>query len=231
MSRAPAVAWLSQRKPVHGGAVGQASRCPARAGRGSRAGRRRPGAAGRLQTSSSIGAAVLADPHQAGPLRRPAGQGVEAVERRGAAVALQPAAELGELAVERQAAHMRADHGDRRGDPRRPPDRCRMAADGSWSCRAAAPSRAASARRRPAARARHAARAIRVMPKGRPSGRKPAGKASAEQAEEIHEVGVVAEIDVVEHRLALEVGQAIDRAGGRQHEEGEVRASRPRRAP
>ena len=158
------------------------------------------------------GAAALGDAHHAGPVRRPAGQGVEAIDRRGPAGALQPAAQLGELAVERQAAHVRADHGDRHAILGDDGIGCRPAAAGSWSCRAAAAPRAASARRRPAGRGRRCGGAIRVMPNGRPSGRKPAGRASARQPEEIHEVGVVAEMDVVEHRLALEIGHAIDRA-------------------
>ena len=53
-----------------------------------------------------------ADAHHARPMRRAAGQGVEAIERRGLARALQPAAQFGELAVQRQAAHVGADHGD-----------------------------------------------------------------------------------------------------------------------
>ncbi len=39
------------------------------------------------------------------------------------------------------------------------------------------------------------------------------------QAEEVHEVGVVAEMRIVEHRLALEIGQRVDRAGRRHGEE------------
>jgi hypothetical protein len=66
------------------------------------------------------------------------------------------------------------------------------------------------------------------MPNGMPSGRKPTAGERA-QAEEIHEVGVVAEVRVVEHRLALEIAQAIDRAGGRQGEEVEPSFASPRR--
>ena len=181
MSSAPAVAWLSHRKP---GTPEPSARVTVPRPSGAGILRRKPptSAAGRLQTSSSMAPPPSADAHHAGPLRRAAGQGVEAIDRRGLARALQPAAQLGELAVERQAAHVRADDGDGdailgdHGIVRRRP------AAGSWSCRAAAAPRAASARRRPAGRARRCAAPIRVMPNGMPSGRKPAGSASARRA-------------------------------------------------
>ncbi len=53
-------------------------------------------------------------------------------------------------------------------------------------------------------------------------GTKAEGECEAAQAEEIHEVGVVAEMRIVEHGFALEIGQAIHRPGGRQGQEIEA---------
>ena len=112
MSSAPVCGVAFAQKARHARAVGQGDRAqPQR--RGNLA--QEAADLGRRQAPDFEldGAAAFGDAHHAGPPRRAAGQGVEAIDRRGLARALEPAAQLGELAVERQAAHVRADDGDR----------------------------------------------------------------------------------------------------------------------
>ena len=176
-------------------------------------------AAGSSQTSTSI-AAPASPRTSAGTRRREGLERIEAIARRGARAPHEPRAALGELAIERQARHVRAAHDE---------PHCRAACHGRRlaaraairpaSPRAAGLARAAGARRaRQSASSRNAG-ASSVTPKGRPSARKPAGTASRRQVEQVHEVGVGAELAVEPIGSASTCGQRVDRRRAGSHDQ------------
>ena len=209
---------------MHAAAVERARSLPMPSGAGDQTqetSRRR--AIGSSQTSTSIARAAVADAHAgrawAASCRaaRTAGSAARCASPRAAV-----GAALGELAVERQAAQVRADDGERQRRLRSPARRCGVALAASPA--AAARGRAERQRRGSPASARRSAAAPRRAPPGAmkvtPNGRPLRGEARRHRerapAEQVDEVGVRAE---------LRVARRADRRRPRRGADGRARSA------
>ena len=226
MSRAPLVAWVSQRKPFTC-CPSSSVTVPMPSGAGMPSTKLPNAPAGTSQTSTSI-ARPGVGAHHPRPRRRELGKRVKPVLRRRAAFAREARAALDELAVERQPRHVGAAHGDanqivdlrnpaRVGTRKRQARRPHRLHHGSLRDLAQRAERLVGERRRGE---RDAERQSVALEARRHRDRR--------EVEQVHEVGVVAEVAVELHRVGLDLGDAVDGARGRRHAGGRCLSTPPR---